>query len=87
MKILLDQNISFRLVKLIAEYFPGTVHINQIGLTDASDLQIREYATENKYTIMTYDDDFIKYNLLYGPPLKLSGLREAIFQIQRWLSY
>lgn len=77
MKVLLDQNISFRLVKLIAEDFPDAVHIKQAGLTDATDLQIREFATKHGFTIVTYDDDFIKYNLLYGPPPKIIWIRKG----------
>lgn len=77
MKLLLDQNISFRLVKLIAEDFPDAFHIKQVGLTDASDLEIREYSIKNQLTIVTYDDDFNKYNLLHGPPPKIIWIRKG----------
>ena len=75
MKLLLDQNISFRVVKLLSEYFSLSTHVKQENLTNASDLEIRNYAIKNGHTIVTYDDDFIKYNLLYGPPPKIIWIR------------
>jgi predicted nuclease of predicted toxin-antitoxin system len=73
MKLLLDQNISFRVVKLLSSQFAIVTHVKQENLTDASDLDIRKYAIENGYTIVSYNDDFIKYNHLYGPPQKSFG--------------
>ena len=76
MKLLLDQNISFRVVKLLSTEFTVT-HVGQEGLTDASDLDIRRYAIKYGYTIITFDDDFNKYNLLYGPPPQVIWIRKG----------
>jgi predicted nuclease of predicted toxin-antitoxin system len=40
MKLLLDQNLSFRLCKLLADVFPGSVHVANVGLTEALDSAI-----------------------------------------------
>jgi predicted nuclease of predicted toxin-antitoxin system len=77
MKLLLDQNISFRLVRLLSEYFPFVTHVKEENLTNASDLDIRKWADENGCLIVTYDDDFNKYNHLYGPPPKIIWIRKG----------
>lgn len=77
MKLLLDQNISFRVAGLLAAHFATVTHVKHEDLTDASDLHIREYAIENDFIILTYDDDFIKYNHLYGPPPKIIWIRRG----------
>lgn len=40
MKLLFDQNISFRIVKQILENFPDSNQISQLGLEDCSDKAI-----------------------------------------------
>jgi predicted nuclease of predicted toxin-antitoxin system len=77
MKLLLDQNISFRLIKLLSGHFVFVTHVNQENLINVSDLEIRNHAIRNGYTIVTYDDDFIKYNHLHGQPPKIIWIRRG----------
>jgi predicted nuclease of predicted toxin-antitoxin system len=77
MKLLLDQNISYRIIRLLSGHFASVTHVKQENLTDASDWEIRGYAIEHGYTIITYDDDFIRYNHLYGPPPKVIWIRKS----------
>lgn len=70
MKLLLDQNISFRVIKMLSGHFASITHVKLEHLTDAADLDIRNFAIQNGHTIITYDDDFIKYNHLSGAPPK-----------------
>jgi predicted nuclease of predicted toxin-antitoxin system len=44
MKLLLDENLSPRLLSTIAGLFPDSSHIEDCGLRGASDGQIWEYA-------------------------------------------
>ena len=37
MKLLFDENLSFRLISLLSDLFPGSVHVHDIGLGNASD--------------------------------------------------
>jgi len=74
-KILLDQNISFRVVKLLSNTFKEVEHIKALGMTDFSDIQIWEYAARNNYTIVTFDSDFIDLATLKGTPPKIIWLR------------
>ena len=39
---LIDENISFKVVKLLSEIYPGIVHVRDVELTNVSNLQIWE---------------------------------------------
>lgn len=71
MKLLLDQNISYRVVKLIAEHFPESSGVKNCHLTNATDLEIWTFAKGNCYTIVTFDEDFYNIQLLKGFPPKI----------------
>lgn len=58
MKLLFDQNISFRIVKLIQDKFPDTVQVRELRLEGKSDFEIWNYAKVNDFTIVTFDADF-----------------------------
>jgi predicted nuclease of predicted toxin-antitoxin system len=74
-KILLDQNISFRVIKLLSIDFDEVEHIKRLGLTNSSDVKIWEYALKNDYTIITFDSDFIDLATLKGSPPKIIWLK------------
>lgn len=44
MKLLIDQNISFRIVSALESDFPGTVQVKSAGLENKTDLEIWNYA-------------------------------------------
>ncbi len=75
MKLLFDQNISFRIVKKVQDSFPGSKQVSQVGLIQTSDLNILEYAKENGFSIVTFDSDFYDLCLLKGIPPKIIWLR------------
>ena len=52
MKLLLDQNISFRVVDLIAGKFPNSKQVKDVGLEDSRDSDIWDYAKSNLFTIV-----------------------------------
>lgn len=53
MKLLFDQNISFRILNKLPEIFRNSSHISLVKLTNASDLENWEYAKRNGFTIIT----------------------------------
>jgi len=75
MKLLFDQNISFRVVKNIEELFPGSEQIKNLNLINASDIKIWEYAKSNDFCIVKFNSDFIDISLLKGFPPKIIWLR------------
>lgn len=75
MKLLLDQNISFRVAGLLRNIYPFVDQVKALGLSDASDIDIWTYALINDYTIITFDSDFIDIATLKGSPPKIIWLR------------
>ncbi len=75
MRLLFDQNISFRVVGLLKETFPEIRHVREFDLQYATDRQIWNFARENDYNIVTYDSDFYDLVTLFGHPPKIVWLR------------
>ena len=74
MKLLFDENLSHRLVDLLAAEFPGSAHPRQLGMRGASDLGLWEYAREKGFAIVSKDSDFRQRVFLDGPPPKVIWL-------------
>ena len=74
MKLLLDENISYRVVKAIVDSFPGSIHVGTIADLK-EDSKIFEYARLNGLTIVTFDEDFYELQLIRGHPPKIIWLR------------
>ncbi|MES1222082.1 MAG: DUF5615 family PIN-like protein [Bacteroidota bacterium] len=75
MKLLFDQNISFRAVKQISRQFPLAKQVRELQLENVTDRQIWKYAKESQYTIVTFEADFYDLVTLYGHPPKVIWLR------------
>lgn len=75
MRFLFDQNLSPRLQNLLADLYPESVHVRDIGLRDATDSEIWAYAGQHGFTIVSKDSDFQQRSLLYGHPPKFVWLR------------
>ena len=46
-----------------------------MGLENATDVEIFEYAKKNKYSIVTFDSDFCDLNIIKGFPPKIIWIR------------
>lgn len=68
MKLLLDENTSYRTLKRIEEHYPGSVHVNNAGVPLRTDAVIWQYAKANGFVIVTFDSDFIQIATLRGAP-------------------
>lgn len=75
MKLLFDQNLAPRLPRLLADLYAKNVHVRNIGLRDASDEDIWEYAKQRGYVIVSKNSDFQQRSLLRGYPPKFVWLR------------
>ncbi len=75
MKLLIDQNLSYRLVKPLQTLFPGTEQVRRLGLLDHRDTTIWEYARQHDFVILTQDEDFLDLSSLRGAPPKVILLR------------
>jgi len=75
MKLLFDQNLSLRLVKRLADVFPGSSHVFLLGLDQAEDVEVWSYARDNGFAIVTKDADFGEISTLRGFPPQVVWLR------------
>lgn len=75
MKLLLDQNISHKLVKQLEDVFPGSNHVYLLGLHKVSDEEVWSCARDNGFTIVTQDSDFNERSIVYGYPPKVIWIR------------
>src|SRR5258707_6894033 len=75
MRLLFDQNLSPRLVPLLADIYPESVHVQTIGLSQAEDQRVWDFAKSQGFVIVSKDSDFQQRSLLYGAPPKFVWLR------------
>jgi predicted nuclease of predicted toxin-antitoxin system len=75
MKLLFDENLSPRLVSLLAPEFAGSEHVRNVGLAAAADPLVWSYAAAQGFVIVTKDSDFQHRALLLGHPPKVVWLR------------
>lgn len=62
MKLLIDQNLSPGLVTLLADLFPESEHVFNLGMGEAADHLIAGYAKQNGFAIVTKDSDFLVHS-------------------------
>jgi predicted nuclease of predicted toxin-antitoxin system len=74
-KFLFDENLSPRLVREIAAYWPGSDHVDTLGMRGATDETIWAYARDREFTIVSKDDDFRSLALVRGAPPKVVWLQ------------
>ena len=77
MKLLFDQNLSFKLVSRLSDIFPQSSHIKFNNLDTKDDWMVRAFALENDFTIVTQDSDFYDLALLHGAPPKIVWIRSG----------
>lgn len=75
-KLLLDANLSWRLVAKVKLHFEDCLHVDSIGLTiPAKDVDIWNYAFASHFIIVTNDEDFLDFVNVKGFPPKVVLLR------------
>jgi predicted nuclease of predicted toxin-antitoxin system len=76
MKLLLDANISWKLIALLVPHFPQVEHVTNINTRQpAPDSRIWDYAKREDFCIVTNDEDFLNLLMQNGFPPKLILLR------------
>ena len=77
MKLLLDANVSWRLVSVLKEHFGECIHVDdvpELGFP-AKDTKIWQHAKDNGYIVITCDNDFNDLIAVRGFPPKIVWLR------------
>jgi predicted nuclease of predicted toxin-antitoxin system len=74
-RLLFDQNISFRIISKIKLKFPEAKQVRELGIENYSDVEIWKFAKEKEDTIVTFDSDFYDLSHFKGFPPKIIWLR------------
>ena len=75
MKLLLDENLSRRIIPFLQTAFPGSSQVVLLGLESASDSEIWQYAKTNGFVIVSRDSDFQERSLVAGRPPQVVWLK------------
>lgn len=75
MKLLFDQNISFRVIKGIKDIYPEAKQVKEVNLDNSTDREIWSFAKREGFTIVTFDSDFYDLTLIQGIPPKIIWLK------------
>jgi len=75
MRLLLDQNISHRIIPNLNDSFSEVRQVRELKLENIKDSIIWEYAKENNFSIVTFDADYFDLCNLKGFPPKIIWLR------------
>ena len=74
MKLLFDQNLSFKLCVSIADLFPESDQVGLLGLSEADDRNVWDHAKARGFTIVSQDVDFAEMAAVLGSPPKVIWL-------------
>jgi len=74
-KLLFDENLSFRLVGALADIYPESAHVRDVGLLGADDAAIWAFAAEHGFLLTSKDTDFYDRSVYFGAPPKVLWLR------------
>jgi predicted nuclease of predicted toxin-antitoxin system len=77
MKLLFDQNLSPRLVNMLADLYPQSSHVSLVELDEVVDRDVWVFAQKYDFTIVSKDADFGDLSLLYGFPPKVIWIRRG----------
>jgi predicted nuclease of predicted toxin-antitoxin system len=73
--LLFDQNICYKLVNRLGDLYPRSRHVREVGLGEADDLAVWNFARDNGFVIVSKDEDFHQRSFLSGAPPKVVWLR------------
>lgn len=80
MRILLDQNLSPKLIRKPADVFPGLETVYDHDLIDSSDPFIFDWARRTEISaVVSADRDFVRLAERFGPPPKVIRIERCDF--------
>ena len=82
MKLLFDQNLAPRLVRDLADLYPDSAHVRDVGLKASKDRKIWDFARDEGYVIVSKDTDFQQMSFLWGHPPKVIWIRRGNCSVQ-----
>lgn len=100
-RLLLDENLSERLLPRLADLFPGSTLVRSLGQEGASEQSVWEMARTGEFILLTRDEDFVTLSVLRGAPPEViwlnvgnarnaaieSLLRVRVIDIERFVTH
>ena len=77
MKLLFDQNLSPHLVARLADLYPGSDHVRNLGFEKADDDTLWAFVKREQFVFVTKDEDFHARSILHGHPPKILWVRSG----------
>ncbi|CAN5597642.1 DUF5615 family PIN-like protein [soil metagenome] len=74
MTLLFDENLSRKLVRILAAEIPNCSHIEVSGMRGATVRAVWDFTADHGFTIVSKDNDFRQRVFLNGPPPKVIWL-------------
>ena len=75
MKLLLDENLSRRLVPFLQHDYPGSNQVLLLRMESATDKEVWQKAKDDDLVLVTRDADFQELSLVWGQPPKVIRLK------------
>ena len=75
MRLLFDEQLSARLCSMLADVYPDSLHVGQVGLSGASDEAVWGVAAKRGCALVSKDEDFHRLSVLRGAPPKVIWIR------------
>ena len=75
MKLLLDENLSLRLIPFLQHDYPDSSQVVLLGMESATDKAVWQRAKDDGYVIVTRDADFQELSLVWGQPPQVIRLK------------
>jgi predicted nuclease of predicted toxin-antitoxin system len=79
MKFLADENVPLPIVEMLSEKLE--IRRTDLIMKGATDREILEYAAENNFVILTFDDDFTRFKQAQHPGILYIATRENYSEI------
>ena len=75
MRLLFDEQLSSRLPRLLADWYPDSLHIEALDLGGAPDIILWQACVVHRCMLVSKDEDFHRLSVLNGAPPKVIWLR------------
>jgi predicted nuclease of predicted toxin-antitoxin system len=76
-RLLFDEPLSEKLCDMLADVFPGSLHIRLLGHGGAEDATVWEVARSHDCLVVSKDEDFNRLAILRGAPPKFVWVRRG----------
>jgi predicted nuclease of predicted toxin-antitoxin system len=73
-KLLFDENLSYRLVSKLRDEYPDSRHVRDVGLRGADDDRVWIHARSEQFVVVSKDTDFRERSFVRGAPPKVVWL-------------